>query len=77
MTTRRIVKSARYTKGRVTLTAADRKWIAKTVRRILAEVIATEARHGGYDGATNVGDDDWQDNGKRGKRKRIGFRPCP
>ena len=57
----------------MSLTRADKQWLLKAVRRILAEVIATEA--GGYDGATPVTDDEWGEESKKGKRKRIGFRP--
>jgi hypothetical protein len=59
----------------VSLTRADKLWIRRTVREILAEVIRTEATHGGYDGATPCEDDEWADEGKKSKRKRIGFRP--
>lgn len=58
------------------LNKADRLWIAKAVRRILAEVIRDEAQHGGYDGATDVSDDEWAEQGrKKSRRKRIGFKP--
>lgn len=57
----------------MSLSVEDKRWITKTVRRILAEVIAEEAQHGGYDGATAVTDDDWSEEGKKGKRRRIGF----
>ena len=53
------------------LTKGDKAWIRKAVREILAEVIAQEARHGGYDGATDV-TEDWVEEGKR--RRRIGFK---
>lgn len=56
------------------LTKADKLWIRKAVREILAEVIAQEASHGGYDGATDVTDNDWSEEGKKAKRKRIGFK---
>ena len=56
----------------MSLSKADKLWVAKTVRRILAEVIRTEAVHGGYDGATDVTDDEWAEEGKR--RRKIGFK---
>lgn len=57
----------------MSLTRADKQWIRKAVREILAEVIAQEAQHGGYDGATDVGEDEWAEEGKKRKPRRIGF----
>lgn len=57
------------------LSPEDRRWLRRMVRDVLAEVIAQEAQHGGYDGATNVSDDEWAEEGKKAKRKRIGFKP--
>lgn len=54
------------------LSRADKTWLRKMVREVLAEVIATEAQHGGYDGATTVEDDNWAEEGKK-RPRRIGF----
>lgn len=53
------------------LSPEDRRWLRRMVREVLAEVIATEARHGGYDGAQEVVEDDYAERGRR----PIGFRP--
>lgn len=65
-------KSKHFVKRRpqYNLSADDRAWFKLTIRSILAEVIASEAQHGGYDGATEVTDDEWSE---EAKRKRIGF----
>lgn len=52
------------------LSPDDRKWMRRMVRDVLAEVIRTEATHGGYDGATDVTEDD---DAEQGKRRQIGF----
>lgn len=57
------------------LSPEDRRWLRKMVRDVLAEVIAQEASHGGYDGATEIVEDGWSEEGKKAKRKRIGFKP--
>lgn len=50
------------------LTAADKRWIRKCVRDVLAEVIAEEAaaQLGGYEGATSTDEGDYE-------QGRIGF----
>lgn len=65
------------------LSPADKRWIRKIVREVTREefravikqMIAEEQTQiGGYDGATEVVDDDWADEGKQ-HRRRIGFTP--
>lgn len=55
------------------LTASEKRIVAavlKGFRAIIDEMVQVE-QMGGYDGATEVKDDDWAEQGKR--RKRIGF----
>lgn len=60
------------------LTAADKAWIArrieKSIRGFLDEFLAAQIEQvGAYDGATEVVDDDWADEGKKAPRRKIGF----
>lgn len=57
------------------LTTADKKWIRAMVRaeiRKVIEEIATSEQVGGYDGATEVKEDEWAEEGR--KKRRVGFR---
>jgi hypothetical protein len=61
----------------VALSTTDKRWIRKMVRdeiRALLEDMleGQQAAMGGYDGATEVVDDDWAEEGKR--KRRVGFR---
>lgn len=57
------------------LTREDKAWLRKMLRAeidaLLKDMIEGQ-QMGGYDGATEVKEDDWSDDGKR-KRRRIGF----
>lgn len=58
----------------MTISVSDKRWIRKMVREefrtIIDEMISEEkTQTGGYDGATEVKDDDWADE----SRRRVGF----
>lgn len=57
------------------LSREDKAWLRKMLRAeidsLLKDMVEGQ-QMGGYDGATKVDDDDWQEDGKR-RRARIGF----
>jgi hypothetical protein len=53
------------------LSAADKRWLLKQVKKLLDDMVTGYEQAGGYDGATNVPEDE---DGSR-IRRRVGFDP--
>lgn len=58
------------------LSREDKAWLRKTIRAeidaLLKDMIEGQ-QMGGYDGATEIKEDDWSEDGTKRKGRRIGF----